>query len=1079
MGLNARQKEAVEYLDGPLLVLAGPGTGKTQLLSSKVEYILKNTDTAPGNILCLTFTDTGAQNMRERLKRIVGPEGAKVNVGTYHAFGTDILAQYKEYSETYNRKMDDAIEGVRQFMIVKELMEKLPATDLLRGDKVKDVLDIIGDAKGAQLTAEDLATIATQNIEDSRVVSEAISPLLRCVVPRKFKESLEGAYQPIYSILKDYKDMPLIMPRVARNIVKMSNDLEEAMNAALEKNSVKPLSDWKDDYFVKDEKGNYRLKDRVKNLKLMSIAKVMAMYDEYLRENGLYDFDDMINEAVRVLATDEGFKLTLEERYQYIMLDEFQDTNPAQLAIVKNLTDYEKPNVMAVGDDDQGIYAFQGALSSNMADFERYYGAHVVRLEENYRSTQEILDFSMEIMKQEPERYEKELRAVKPSPEKSQIERHEFLSSDAECAYIAKRIAELVRAGVPQHEIAVISYRTKYFEPLLPFLKEYPEIKIAYDKQDNVLEDPKIHALVTLARYVTELAAGLKPSVSVMEILGYDFWGLNVLELVKLVDVARREHRSLFDKVTEIADEGIRQVAEFIVELAAKSFTEPFEIMLDYMTGARELGGYRSPFLRFYTDESHSDDYAVFHLYENLATLRETLVRYYQKKSPKLADLTRMLDDYEIAGETISVTSPYKEASSAVQIMTAHKAKGLEYEYVFILTADTNAWGKGSGNHEGTRLPDNVTFIHHTGMTDGERLRVLYVALTRAKSHIIITNALHDFTGKARGRLEYFQEYEEDDKVILPFLPDRIVQTHYEVDVAEATKSVRNWFERYFEPQPELSAYYLEKAARIKYSASAITKFVNVVYGGPQEFMKDYLMPRMDTPETESQVYGTLIHQTFEYVTNNLATDEVAVEYFLSALEETHVPSEMLTTLREKGPANLAVALREFRSVLENGKAEVDFAPDKLVVDGVRVTGRIDHIVIDEAAKTIEVYDFKTSKYDKTGWRSSTSNYMYMLQLIFYKMLLNNSPRFAKYTVERAHLLYVVPDADGEVYDKVYQYNEADEEEFRKLFAAVTRMVSDLSFMKDPDVFIEPDGGKGVKEVREFVQMLIDKNANV
>ena len=143
MGLNAKQKEAVEYLDGPLLVLAGPGTGKTQLLSEKVAYILKNTDTSPENILCMTFTETGAANMRERLKTIVGKEGAKVNISTYHAFGSEILAQYKNYSEDYDRRLDVAIDEVTQFKIVKEIQDSLNGRDILRGDAVKDIISAI------------------------------------------------------------------------------------------------------------------------------------------------------------------------------------------------------------------------------------------------------------------------------------------------------------------------------------------------------------------------------------------------------------------------------------------------------------------------------------------------------------------------------------------------------------------------------------------------------------------------------------------------------------------------------------------------------------------------------------------------------------------------------------------------------------------------------------------------------------------------------------------------------------------------------------------------------------------------
>ena len=119
MGLNAKQKEAVEYLDGPLLVLAGPGTGKTHLLSEKVAYILKNVDINPENILCLTFTDSGAMNMRTRLAKTIGAASQKVHISTYHSFGTDLLAEYKNYAEDYDLSLDSAIDEVTQFKIVK------------------------------------------------------------------------------------------------------------------------------------------------------------------------------------------------------------------------------------------------------------------------------------------------------------------------------------------------------------------------------------------------------------------------------------------------------------------------------------------------------------------------------------------------------------------------------------------------------------------------------------------------------------------------------------------------------------------------------------------------------------------------------------------------------------------------------------------------------------------------------------------------------------------------------------------------------------------------------------------------
>ena len=534
MGLNQKQKEAVEYLEGPLLVLAGPGTGKTQLLSEKVAYILKNTDTNPENILCLTFTETGAANMRERLKTIVGKSGLKVNIGTYHAFGSDILMQYKNYAVEYTRKLDETIDEVTRYKIIKNLQERLPGNDILRGDNVKDIISVISSAKSAGLSSKDLLKIATINIEDSIVLSEAISPLLLNVVPRKFRESYNSAYLPIYELLKDYVDSKPIVHNVERSIAILARDLKNAIQEAESEEKIKPLTAWKDAYFEKTEKGQYRLKDRVANKKLMSVAYIMSEYNDYLHKNGLFDFDDMIQEATKILQQDAGFCATLMERYQFILLDEFQDTNPAQFSIIKQLTNYEKPMIMAVGDDDQAIYEFQGALSTNLDDFQKYYDANVIPLVENYRSTQEILDFSRKIINQADDRFaDKELLAHKEAQKSTQIFRHEFLSSDMEYCFVADEVAKLIKRGVPQSNIAIISYKTKYFMPLLPFLKSKPEINIAYEKKNNLLEDEKIHELLTLAKFVNEIAQQQKNTVSILEILSYPFGNYLCWRLLK------------------------------------------------------------------------------------------------------------------------------------------------------------------------------------------------------------------------------------------------------------------------------------------------------------------------------------------------------------------------------------------------------------------------------------------------------------------------------------------------------------------------------------------------------------------
>lgn len=1080
--LNQKQKEAVEYLSGPLLVLAGPGTGKTQLLSEKVAYILKNTDTNPENILCLTFTETGASNMRERLKTIVGADGLKVNIGTYHAFGSDILAKYKNYSEDYDRKLDSAIDEVTQYKIIKKIQEKLSGKDILRGDSIKDIISVISAAKSNSLTAQDLAKIAKQNVEDSEVLSNVISPLLKEVVPRNYQASYEKAYQPIYELLKKYANETSIIalgkttwkPKIERLISILARDLKEAIIEAESTEKIKPLSAWKDKYFERDVGGNYRLCDRVANKKLYSISNVMNEYDNYLRVNGLYDFDDMIQEAVKVLKSDEGFKNTLEERYQFIMLDEFQDTNPSQFAIIKELTDYEKPQIMAVGDDDQAIYEFQGALSTNLTDFQKHYNANVIPLVENYRSTQEILDFSRKIINEAPDRFaDKELIAHKAKPKESQIYRHEFLSSDMEYGFVADEIAKLIKAGVPQSQIAIISYKTKYFMPLLPFLKSHPEIKIAYEKKDNLLEDEKIHQLLTIARYIDELANNKRPTVSALEILSYPFFKLPILEVIKLIGKARAEKRAVFETLAESENPEIHAVAEFFANLIAKSYNEPLEIFLDYLIGTVELNGYRSNFIEYYAAR---DEYEAFTLYESVAALRGKLNRHFGEINLKLKNLIEMVDDYEDAEMTLSSNSPYKEADEAVQVLTAHKAKGLEFEHVFIISADHTAWGKGKGNNNMLALPKNLVQIRHTGTTDGEKLRILYVALTRAKSTLTITNSLHDFNDKSPARLEYLEEYQDKEKVMSPLIPRGEVELHYEESAyARSESGLENWLAPYAKLSPDMRAIYKDRIKNYRMSASSLTSFIDIVYAGPQEFFKNYLLRAPYEPETEAMAYGDLIHKSFEAVTNNKLTDAEAVDFFLAELDKKELSQEVMQKIREKGPEDLLVALKEFGNLLRQGKAEVDLGSEKLAIAGVPVTGKIDHILIDEENKKIIVYDFKTGGYHKERWRSHATLYKYMLQLGFYKLLLNNSPTYSKYKVEEAHILFVTPDKDGEVYDKLYEYSKEDEKELVSLMKSVYNLVETLDFIDNPEIFIPPNNTFGVKDIKSFVAKLIEK----
>ncbi|MBQ3261039.1 ATP-dependent helicase [Candidatus Saccharibacteria bacterium] len=1115
MPLNAKQKEAVEYIEGPLLVLAGPGTGKTHLLSARVEYILKNTDTNPENILCLTFTENGASNMRTRLASTVGAAARRINIHTYHAFGADLLAQYKNYATTVLRNLDSTIDEVMQYKIVKEIQEDLPALDILKSGATGDIVSTIASAKSARLTGQDLAKIAKENIKLSETISAEVSPILEVAKPRlRFVEALEQIYNPILEVLARHTTTKNIINDIEPVANVLARDLKRVIDA--ERNSdkpkVTPLSAWKNANFEKDDEGHYRLKDRIANKKLLSLGGIMEKYDARLEKEGLYDFADMIEQAIEALKKDKGFRLTEQEKYQYILLDEFQDTNPSQFEIIKLLTDYEEPNVMAVGDDDQAIFEFQGADASNLLTFQQYYGAKVVTLTENYRSNQEILDLSRRVADQIDNSFaknqgvEKTLVAVKGVG--AEISRHEFLTSDSEYQFVASKISELIKSGVLQKEIAIITPKHKYIAPLLPFLKEQKNINIAYEKKDNLMEDPRLSEVLTLARFVFDLSQGKNVSSRLLEILAFPFWGVPPSEAISAVYRAKADHKAGVDYLVKADSPKLRDLGQFLSKLAMLSFDTPLELMMDYMVGTvavnlpdeisdnnvpdvskegalmRDGREFRCPFVEYYGHEQ--GEYETFELYENLAVLKETILAHSKEKNLRLKDMIVMLDDYKLAGAALMNTSPYRDSEDAVQIVTAHKSKGLEYEYVFLVATDNMSWGKAKGNNNTLALPKNVVQIRHTGITDDERLRLFFVALTRAKRVLVVSNSLKDFAGKSPARLDYLEEYVgEDGAVMSPFVGK--VKQHYEdlAKLRQETDLRKTWRSAYAKLTPELRPILMARMENYKLTASDLTEFVDVSYGGPMQFYADKVLRAPREPATESMVFGTLVHAVFEKITNEKIDDAEAVEFYRKEAEKSDLTDKEVKNLLEKGESALKIALDSFGSLIraQNGRAEVDLRAEHAEIGGVPVTGKLDHIEVNDEARTMEIYDYKTGKYHKEKWGSVATLYKYSLQLGFYKLMLNNAPSFRKYKVTRGHILFVTPDEEGKVYDKVLDFDEwaesGEEERLKKLVKAVYGQATSLGFLDDEELKIEADKNKGLKDVKDFIELLLAKTLEI
>lgn len=1093
MGLNKEQREAVEYLDGPLLVLAGPGTGKTQLLSAKVAYILENTDTNPENILCLTFTESGASNMRERLGSMVGKAASSVNIFTYHAFGSNILERYKNYAEDFNRELDNVIDGVTQYKYVREIQDGLAATNILKTTKVNDLIETIGHAKSARLSADDLAKIATRNIADSEKISAASTEILENLKPRmKYELAVAEVYQPLLETLSEYTSSEPIVGNVEPSANGLVRELAEIIEteSTKDKPSVSPLTKWKNQRFERDSMGNYRLKDYIANKKLAALSEVMRTYEEKLRSEGMFDFADMIEEAIRALREDRGFRLSLSEIFQYILLDEFQDTNPSQFELIKLLTDYESPCVMAVGDDDQAIFEFQGANASNLLDYQEHYGAKVITLLDNYRSTSEILAFSHRVAEQVGDSFAKHhgvakvLRSMfellgKKQPVECQIERHEFSVASDEYYWVAERIRNLIDSGENPDEIAVIAPKHKHLAPLLPYLKNQ-NINIAYEKKSNLLEDPKIHELIVVAEFANDLANEKQPGHRLLEILSFPWLEIDTLQALEVTHNAKKSEKSLLEYLRESEDTKLQRIAQWIADLAMQSFEAPLELWLDYLIGARELDDFCSPYLAYY--EAHGSKSEVFEFYENLNALKNTVVQHTQNQSPKLADFINMIHDYEEADASIINTSPYRDAEHAIQLMSAHKSKGLEFKWVFMIAVDELAWGKAKGNNNMFSLPSNLSQIRHTGVTDDEKLRLLFVAITRAKEHLVMTNSVQDFSEKQVARLGYLDEV-RDEKAeiqISPYLPEgaQEIHTHYdEFDEETRLSELRQgWISSYQVLTPDLKLLLQARLANYRLTATDLTSFIDIIYTGPQAVYKSRVLSAPDEPLTMQLAYGNLIHSTLEQVTNQGIDQTAALKHFREKATEVPLQAREIRELQEKGEASLKIVLEEFQDILraDGAKGEVNLSSEHLSFDEVPVTGKIDYINIDRTTKTIEVYDFKTGNYHDNKWQSHPTLYKYALQLEFYKLLLSLSPNYRNYKVTKGHILFVSPDVEGKVYDKVYEYDDVSAKELRMLAKVIYRQITSLEFIENPEINIPGDKRNTLKDIRVFVEKLLE-----
>lgn len=1033
--LNVKQRQAVDAIDGPVLVIAGPGTGKTQLLGVRVANILQKTDTDPSAILCLTFTNKAATNMRERLQRLIGPAARGVVVRTFHSFAAEIMNQYPDYF--WNGARLGVAPDAVQLEIIQTILAGLPLSNPL-ASTFAGTLTALGDvqeglklAKEAGLTPDRLREVITQNL----AFIDKIEPQLCDILTPSLSIKKLPELQILIAALPRQKleAGSLLLPLDV--VIKESLDFAAAQDLPAGKTTH--TGKWKQRWVqpVDGRKGMFA--ERKRNAWWLAVADVYESYRQQLHQRGYYDYSDMLIEVLEQLQAAPDMRADIQERFLYVLIDEFQDTNAAQLRLAHLVADHyaanNRPNLMAVGDDDQSIFAFNGAELNNMLSFRRSYAdTKLIVLEDNYRSTQAVLDSARHIIEQADDRLAKrepditkKLMARQTPAGASQIEHRSYPTRQHQQMAIAKQIKQLWQSG--EGSIAVLARKHDSLKQLAPLLLA-EGIPLRYEQQSNVLEHEAVGQLCAVAEVAVAIAAGDTAGVNagLANLLRHQMWQLDPRTLWRLA-IANYSAPDWLDSLLQHSDERLNQLGNWLIWLARISHQQPLALVMEYLLGLREGDYGLSPFKEYYLSlRPISSQYL-----ETLSAveLLRGLTQEFAGNRATLADFVRFVQLNLNTGRVITDESWFVSGERAVQLLTIHKAKGLEFDTVFVIDAIESMWRPRAG---GRSSPANVQ-LQSYGEKYDDYVRLLYVAASRARRSFIATS----YTTDDRGN-------ELLPTPLLAALPLNIITEPTDEPVAVLEADLR-W------PQLESrdeQALLHDRLERFSLSATALIDFLNVAEAGPTSFMERHLL-RLPVARSAPGSYGTAIHAALETAQRLVNTSRLepgtVLDRFEAALAEQHLPPLDFERYRTRGETLLEKLFRPGSLVLTKGSLAEQQLSD-IMLGNARIKGKLDRLDIFD--KTLTINDYKTGKplasfatKDQTkavkAWRQRT-------QLAFYALLAGHAPRFARYKTIRTQAVYVEAERGSELI-RQYLPAPAELERLEQLIQAVWQHVQQLS----------------------------------
>lgn len=1075
--LNKNQLSAVQELSQNLLIIAGPGTGKTELLSMRTANILKQTDVLPSNILCLTFTDSASVNMRQRLQQIIGESAYKVAIHTFHSFGVEIINQNREYF--FRGSEFNPADELAQYQIIHQIFESLDYSHPLSSKNdnefvyLKSVLGSISEFKKSGLTVDELRLV----IQSNQQIIDHVNP----EVTKLFANNITKSTIPQFASLTEklstlnQTDLPIGVSSYAKSLI---ISMAHASQEAIETGKTNSITAWKNTWCKKNQRKETVLIDSLNTEKLLA---TIDLYDKYIQAMGeakLYDYDDMILNVIDAVNKHQDLRANLQEQFQYIMVDEFQDTNLAQLRLLFSIVDKQSTNVMAVGDDDQAIYSFQGADIGNIQRFREFFDdPQIIVLTDNYRSTDQIIDVARSVITQGVDRLEntitdlsKELTPWFNYPE-TKVEVSEYPTPDNEKIGLVQEISRLINQGTSPEQIVVLARRHYELIELLPYFND-AQIRVNYEKRDNALDHEVVILLEKLARVVIALRGNDQVAANALlpELISHPAFGFQPLDIWKLSLGAYRNRQLWLENM--ISNSSFQGLANWLIKLASQPADSPLESQIIELLGSAHAkttdeDEYASPLYNYFfaANKLSADPRAYLDALEAFRTIRDKLREHFVTESPDLADFVSFIDLYRQMNSSLTVVRGLADYQKGlVNLMSAHGAKGLEFDHVFIIGANDKSWGeKAHGKSRLIRYPVNLS-LQPSGDSYDERLRLFFVAMTRARKTLDISFSSSTNSQKSNLVASFLSSQPIQQKQVINSTDDAVHAL--EID----------WRARLSQPvTADLKELLAPTLENYKLSVTHLNNFIDVSSGGPQNFLLNNLLqfPQGLSP---SASYGTAVHHALQQAHNLTKVDGklpeilTILDIFTDRLTSQRLTEDDFQQLNTRGRQALQAYFNaKSDSFTQSQITELDFSGQGVVFGEAKLTGKLDLVDINKSDKTLFVTDYKTGKSSRK-WSGETSYekiklHKYRQQLMFYQLLVEKSRDYSNYQFTGARLQFVEPEqGTGDILGLEDSFSREELDDFRKLIEVIYQKIITLDL---PDTSNYSPDIKGIKQFEE------------